>query len=302
MVESDMRLSNPALAVCVLSVLTTAHGGVFTDIIGVWPTASPSWQGANTDVADSANAFDIVGNSSYPALQYALDGNYIYFRMQINSSDIGSSPNGSYLIYVDRVGWTSSGNPGTPDFAFAWDAKSNDKTKHGLEMTRYGSGTTWGTLGMDDIDNDPSVKGAADINGSLRNGDGMVRVETGANGTTGAGRNSYVEFAIAWDYLRNNSTTGLDQSQIWNIGASAIFGATDHASPSPNGDVLGAAYMDSIFSGSGSGWGLSVSTVPVPEAPASPGLLLSFLGAVGLVSKRRSLAEFLRRVWTGLLS
>jgi hypothetical protein len=296
-----MRLSNPGLTVCLLTVLTTAHGGVFTDIIGVWPTSSPSWQGANTDAADSANAFDIVGSSSYPALQYALDGNYIYFRMQINSANIGTSPSGSYMIYIDRDGWTGGSNPGTPDFAFAWDAKSNDKTKHGLEMTRYGSGTTWGTLSMDDIDNDSSVKGAADINGSSRTGDGMVRVQTGADGASGVGLNSYVEFAIAWSYLRNNSTTGLDQNQLWNIGASVISGANDHGSPSPNGDVLGAAFADSIFSGSGNGWGLSVPTVPVPEVPASPGLLFSFLGAVALISKRRSLADALRRGWTRLI-
>ena len=119
-------------------------------------------------------------------------------------------------------------------------------------------------------------------------GMGMVRVETGANGANGVAANSYVEFAISWSYLQNSSNTGLGAGQSWAVGAASIYQANDHNTPYPNGDILGAALGDVVYTGSGNGWGLSDIT-PVPE-PVNVALGLFGMIALGGAAGRRCLA------------
>jgi len=289
------------IVVCLLFTLASTQAGLFTPVIGTWPNNSISWQGANTDQIGAETdgqggdaTFDIVGDGTHAALQYGQDNNYAYFRLQIGHANIMStSLNGSYMIYVDRLGWQASTTPGTPDFAFAWDSKSNDVTKHGLEMMKYGtlSGGTWGNTKMDDVDNSDSTKGTSDINGptgSQRVGDGMVRVETGATGASGAGANSYVEFAISWYYLTQHSTTQLAPGQSWNITAGTITAENDHGNPTPDGDILGFSFASTPISG-GPGWALPGIT-PVPE-PVNVALGVFGVLALGGTVGRRFLAN-----------
>lgn len=239
--------------------------------------------------------FDIAGNGTYPALQFGQDSSYVYFRLQINDSNIGTTADGSYLIYIDRLAWQApaGSNPGTPDFAFAWDSQASNqsqKAKHGLEMMVYGSSgnpNKWGDLAMNDLDGESGSKGANDINGNIggRGYDGMVRVETGATGVSGTTGNSYVEFAVSWNYLQTPGV-GLAQGQSWNVSAGAIYQANDHNTVRPNGDILGAGLDDLILSGSGSGWGLQQVPEPVNVALGVFGVL-ALGGAVG----RRFLAN-----------
>ena len=96
------------IAVCFLITLASGQASLFTDVIGTWPTANPNWQGANTDLltGDSMTSeFNIVGNETYSALRYASDSSFVYFRLQLGNANITTSPNGSYLIYIDRLGW-----------------------------------------------------------------------------------------------------------------------------------------------------------------------------------------------------
>jgi hypothetical protein len=123
---------------------------------------------------------DIIGNSPYAALQYAQDSSYIYFKLQINDANIVTSPNAAYMIYLDRVG-----SGGTVDYAFAWDAKSNDITQHGVEMMKYASGTTWGTLKMTDVDGLIAAKGSTDINGGGVRGTACSKWNMGQLGRAG---------------------------------------------------------------------------------------------------------------------
>jgi hypothetical protein len=182
---------------------------------------------------------------------------------------------------VDQVG---SGGTGRPDFAFAWDASNNDNARHGLEMTRFSTaGSAWGSLYMDDVDNSNSSKGVNDINGNARTGDGYLRVLREQTGVSGANANSYVEVAVSWDYLENRSTTGLGRGQDWKIAFSNVANATDHGAINQNGDVASGLNYQSLLS---EGWSASIGTVP--EIPASPWVVLGFIGLVTAAGKARS--------------
>jgi hypothetical protein len=286
------------IAVCFLITLASSQAGMLYPVGSStsWPS-SITWSGANTDPIGqeldgqgSQAVSDIVGNSTYPALQYGQDNNYVYFRLQIGQADITDTPNASYMIYVDRLGWQASPPAvgGTPDFAFGWDAKSKNNSTHGLEMMNYGGpsgGSTWGALTMNDVDGDNAKKGVSDINGvgGLRTGDGMIRVETGATGASGAGANSYVEFAISWNYLNTYSGTQLAPGQSWAVTAGGLYASTDHGTTAPNGDILGFGLNDTASSG-GSGWAIAV--------PEPVNLALGFFGvmALGGTAGRRFLA------------
>ena len=258
---------------------------VFGGTYASWPSV---WTSLGLDDGDdgiATTSLEIRGDATHPAAAHAQDNNYICFRVQLEAATFNTATvNGSYLVYVDHVG---SGNEnGRPDFAFAWDAMSNNNNTHGLEMTEYDTaGTTWGSLYMDDVDGSNSSKGTADINGvsgTERPGDGYLRVLRDQPGVNGANANSYVEVAVSWNYLENNSTTGLGKGQDWRIAFGNIANATDHGAINQNGDVAGGINYDGLLT---SGWSAGISTVP--EIPASPWLVLGFLGLVAASGRLR---------------
>ena len=128
------------------------------DIVDVFGGTHANWPSGWTslglndgdDGITTSTSLEIRGDATHPAVAYAQDNNFVYFRLQLGAATLDTAVNGSYLIYVDRVG--SGNDDGRPDFAFAWDAKSNDNLNHGLEMTKYLSGSgTWGSLRMSDM-------------------------------------------------------------------------------------------------------------------------------------------------------
>lgn len=267
-----------------------ARAAVTIPVIGnnaSWPSMWTSIGAGDGIDSGVTGARDLVGQ-----LQYAQDNEYIYFRMQLNTPSLTSTENASYLIYIDRLG---VGTAGIPDFGFAWDSKSNDPAKHGLEMGRWSSGgTTWGGVIMDDVDGITTSKGTADINGptgSQRTTDGYLSIVTGADGYSGTGANSYIEMAVSWNYLRNNSLTGLGQGQTWNVAAGVINASNDHGSINANGDVGAGANSGTLLQAGG--WSGSITTVP--EAPATPLAMGGLAGLFALTRSRRRVAAFFGR-------
>jgi hypothetical protein len=276
-----------AVIMGITSAMTTRGDivNVFGGTYSSWPAAWTSLGINDGDDSITTRELEIMGDTFHPAVQYAQDNSYIYFRLQLGTDTFNTGTvNGSYLIYVDRLG--AGNEDGRPNFAIAWDAKSNDNANHGLEMTRYLTGAgTWGTLRMQDVDGAGSsnVKGPEDINGNSRTGDGYARVLRQQAGASGSAANSYVEMAVAWNYLENNSTTGLDHGQSWRIGAGTIRNATDHGLIDQFSDVAGGLNYDGSLAG---GWSGSIGTVP--EIPASPWVVLGFIGLVAGGGRLRS--------------
>ncbi len=96
---------------------------VFGGTYASWPSV---WTSLGLDDGDdgiATTSLEIRGNPTYPAAAYSQDNNYIYFRLQLEAATLDTAVNGSYLVYVDRVG---SGNADAAGFCVAWDAKSNE--------------------------------------------------------------------------------------------------------------------------------------------------------------------------------
>lgn len=247
--------------------------------IGSYANWTTTWQtlpgGIEADQGVSAE-FDFVGDLTNPGLYWANSNDYIFFRMRVDA-DIFTTAGGAHLLLIDIVG---AGNTGI-DYGFAWDSKSADPTKHGLEMQIPDSknGTTWGTSKMDDMDGNASIKAVNDINGFensvQRSTDGYVRSIDGQN-TTNFGATTFIDFAVKWSYL--STYTNLNQNQQWKIAVASIDGVTDHAAF--NADMgNGAELTDSVTT---TGWS---SAILVPEL--STALMMGLTGFFALTRRKR---------------
>ncbi len=247
-----------------------------------WPT---TWKalGTQNEVNDSvAEQLDFVGDSSNPWGYVASNSEYVFFRQRVDIGTVGASTFGdAHFVLIDVVGndsdvsttklKTSPTDDHLPDYAFAWDSKSNDNAKHGLEMQIRTSAavTSWDSVRMDDIDGDPAAKLTADINGGSRTGDGYVRTIDGQS-TTAFGLTTFIDYAVKWSYLE--TYTGLARGQSWRVAFGSIANATDHNAISA--DVAGGANPASLVT---LGW------ASVSISPTSSGIdLRAFQGADGV--------------------
>lgn len=249
-----------------------------------WPT---TWTALTMSAENlgSGTVYDLVGDGSYPGGYYAQDSNFIYLRMRLATATPAAGDfSGAHFFLIDRVGVGPEN--GLPDFSFSWDSKSNDITKHGLEMQIYSSGTgTWNNVTMDDNDGDFATKATKDINGAGRKADGYLEVVTNQTGDTGWNPSTFLDVAVSWNYLLNSSATGLGPNQQWQIAFATISGATDHnALSSGGGDIGGGAAPASLVT---TGWSGPITTdssaVPEPGSLA----LLGLGSAAGLWWQRR---------------
>ena len=124
-----------------------------------WPTNWVSIPSLNDPKElSAANArLDFVGDNFNPGAYWSADTNYFFIRMRVAVSNVTSSTfRDSLFVYIDRMGYTNGNSAaGAPDYALAWDAKSNDVTKHGLELmtgTNLTATTYWSQMALDDID------------------------------------------------------------------------------------------------------------------------------------------------------
>ena len=194
------------------------YGGACTN----WPLSWTALDSLNDPDDGVAENMDIVGDALNPAGSWAMDDQYVYFRMRIDNGAPGSNLlSGSLFIIIDAVDAVLTNEP----LAIAWDSKEVDQTKHGLEMLRIDTdGTTWGGTKFNDIDGLNAQKVAPPDFG-LSNGDGYIRMIEGVP-TTNFSTTTYVDIAAKWSYLRTNP--GLDTGQTWRIQFGSRADANDH--------------------------------------------------------------------------
>jgi hypothetical protein len=209
-----------------------------------------------------AEQLEFVGDSSSRGAYWGIDNKYVYFRMRL---DIDSAPSFSdaHLVLFDVVG------DATPDYAFAWDSKSNDENGHGLEMTILDSSDgTWGGTKMNDIDGSNGQKLANDINGDGRDTDGYVQSsDNTGNESDSFGKTTFLDFAVSLSYLSNN-VPEMIQNTNWKVQFGSIANATDHNAISD--DIAGGQSLDSSITADS--WS---DAIAIPE-PAAASLIIGF--------------------------
>lgn len=193
----------------------SSYGGVFTN----WPSTWVAISSLNDpDDLLSNERIDFVGNSSDPGLQYAGNSEHLFFRVRVDDGAVAEFSD-TILILIDQE------QNGTLDYAFMWDSQSNDQTNHGLELgVPRDVGATWAATRMNDRDGSSGQKIASPDFG-LSNGDGYIRIINGQP-STNFGTTTFVDFAISWNFLSNNTT--LSKGQSWNIQLGSIDNANDH--------------------------------------------------------------------------
>lgn len=270
LLSANTLVANLLLAAALLVFSSAAYTTTF-NFLGTghnWPsgdTGTP-WQAfksMNDEVNGITNgAMDFIGNSTYPGFYYAttfdtindVSVRYLNFRFRVNLATLtvsGDNTNvdGSLFIMID------TNNDGDPNYAFAWDARSDSNTSHGLEMMFLQPGpiaTTWYGTQFDDLDLNGGQKLAVDINGDGRKTDGYIRLEdqveaTGLATTTGQ-KSTFIDIAVSCNYLDTTSNRTPTEwaaisnqypanfdveircgtPQTWGLQLGSIANATDH--------------------------------------------------------------------------
>ncbi|MEI7851043.1 MAG: PEP-CTERM sorting domain-containing protein [Kiritimatiellales bacterium] len=277
-----MRILVVSILVCLAA---TTGFSTLVNQIGTYTNWTTSWTalpGLN-DPAGARDEHDFVGDSSNPGAYWADNGTYVFFRFRVDVATVTSTTfRDSHFVMINVAGYNYPASKGSntngvlPDYAFAWDSKSNDPLAHGLEMMILSTkDNTWNGVNFDDIDTNAGQKGANDINGSGRTKDGYVRTDDG-QATTNFGTTTFVDYAISWSYLTNY--TALAEGQTWSIGLASIANATDHNNLTA--DIGGGADPTSATT---VGWSAPVN---IPE-PATDLLLVLGGGITWLFSRRK---------------
>lgn len=235
---------------------TVSQIGSYSNWSTTWQPIASGNDGNNAGVDDT---LDFVGDSTNPGLYWAENNDYAFFRMRVDAETF-TTASGAHILLIDIVGQGVTGI----DYGFGWDSKSNDNTRHGLEMNSTASnGPTWGQAQVTDLDNLSGAKGINDINGNGRTTDGYVRSIDGQS-TTNFGNTTFIDFAVNWAYLE--TYTNLRRGQTWKIGMASIANATDHNAF--NADIGGGANLTDSIS---VGW-TSATTIPEPNTAVMIGL------------------------------
>ena len=246
-----------------------------------WPTNWVVLGNANDPYDGNASnpQIDFVGDSTNPCGYYAYTTDYVFFRQRVQVGTVAAGTfHDSHFVLIDIVGQDyntvtktlQTGNDGQPDYAFAWDSKSNDPTKHGLEMmVRITTNSVWSGVQMDDIDTNNAAKVTNDINGNSRTTDGYLRT-IDSQSTTNFGTTTFIDYAVSWSYLK--TYTGLTSNQTWRVAFASRADSTDHNTFT--GDISGGANPGSSTT---QGWFQVYST------PTSSGIdLRAYQGASGV--------------------
>lgn len=274
------------LILCLCSVLLTQ--GAIVEQIGSGLDWNVGWQALNglNDPNDGKGPIDFVGDSSDAGAYWADNGTYVFFRFRVDVAAVTSTTfrDAHFLLidvddYLYGTGFGSD-DIALPDFGIVWDSKSNDPSKHGLEMSVLNTtANTWNGINMDDIDGDAGKKLANDINGDGRNTDGYVRTIDGLS-TEALGTTTFMDYAVSWDYLE--TYTDLARGQIWRVALASLANATDHNNLT--GDIGGGANPADLRT---EGW-TTLGAVPEPTVIS----LISVAGLFSLLGRR--IFDFLR--------
>lgn len=273
-------MAAPALHAATLAYYGPAAG---PDGTNAWPTTWVPIASLN-DGADTglAGKVDFVGDAQNPGFFVAESPTYLFFRMRVNTA---SAPLGTFTdahkVLIDVVGWNypGTGQEGYPDYALAWDSKSNDPTQHGLEMqiAAATTGPTWGDVKMGDLDSSPGQKKSPpDINTS---GEGFVRTVDGQTSASLGGDTTFIDFAVSKLYLQTQTPDILTHDLRFQLGS--ITFATDHNALSA--DIAGGYSLTSNVTTS---WSSIQPATTVPEPSTFWLVALSLLGGLSLLKRR----------------
>ncbi len=236
-----------------------------------WPTNWVALPSLNDPKGDAVDRLDFVGDSFNPGAYWSANSNYFFVRMRMAVSNVTSATyRDSLFVYIDRVGFTNGNSAaGAPDYALAWDSKSNDTAKHGLELmtgTNLAATTYWSQMSLNDIDGSGSSKIAPpDFNLA---GDGYIRT-IDMRPTTNFGYTTYIDFAVKWSFISANTALGTNQE--WRLQFGSRNDANDHNFPQD--DIAGGYSPSSVVSN-------SYSEV-VASAPLSAAIDLRVYGTSG---------------------
>ena len=262
------------------AAVLSVYGGNYSS----WPDSWTSLTSLN-DPDDGVTAeLDFVGDSSNAGAYFAMDDNYIYFRIRM---DIGSVTAATYRdsvgIMIDQAG---VGTAGRPDYAFMWDSKGEETNpgEHGLEMTELDTlGNSWNLTKFDDVDGSASKKFAPpDFSTSL--GDGYIRLVDG-QATVNFGDTTFIDYAVSWSYLVNKSGTTLNTNQTWYIQLGSINNATDHNNIST--DIAGGYSPASLVTSSWSDPIYTDPSGPEDQVPEPMSITLAGISILMLYATRK---------------
>ncbi len=243
-----------------LATTVAQYGGSYAN----WPSTWTAFAGINDPAA--AGRLDFVGDATDWGGYWAQNNDYVFLRMRVNTATVdGTTYSGDTLWALINTANPSA--PLGPNFAFAWNATT------GLKMQTLGTlGSTWGGTTM------AAVGAVADINGNSRTGDGYVRSVDGQGATNST---SFIDFAVSWNYLQNNSTTTLRHEQVWAVALASAASAVNTSPLGTGGDIAGGSTPASAPSSPTGGW----SGAFLNPEPASAGVLAVCL-ACGILGRR----------------
>lgn len=270
-----------------------------------WANQTINWNVLNNvntgyKTGSSSPEITFVGSTQSPGSYFAVNNDYVFFRVRTKYTGTVSTATFSdtvmCMINVNNYNYTNpssiTNNSTSPDFAFSWDSKSNDITKHGLEMQAIDkTAGPWNAIQFQDLDTwgnqnilpTPPLSYAPQSASTkfsfetapkgpdfgVHNGDGFVRtidgvsyIYTDTNNQQQTTTSTFIDFAISKAYLTNIAPPIINNPS-WQIQFGAIANATDHNAIGNNGDVAGGATLtDMTYSGTIQS---NVNTVPEPS-------------------------------------
>lgn len=244
-----------------LAVTNFLYGGIYSE----WPAEWIPILSLNDPDDGKTECYDFVGDDTDPAAYWNANTDYFYFRMRVDDGTPGSNLWGGTLwVLVDQM----DNGTGTPDYAFAWDYKSNQQDWHGLEYQGPNTvGEWWGETKMEDLDGESNWKVSPPdfpLSGSafLRT---IEEVTTASFGTT-----TLIDMALPWSTIDGTNST-LAYGQAWALQIGSTANANDQNFIDTD---VGAFHNPTNM---GFSWS---DTVVVPE-PATVNLMLAGLVALG---------------------
>lgn len=254
-----------------------------------WPATWTPIPSLNDPVDGVPAQVDFVGNAQYPGGYYAVDSNYVYFRMRVNVGTVYSptvpfndpnNPPADYNSWTFKdnlmVAIDNDGDLTHPDWAFAWDTNEQPYYHHALELMVANTAitdTTWTPAQFMDVDGNPTTK-IAPPDFAWGSNDGFVRTLDDQPGPSG--QTTFVDYAVSWAYLASQgggvitptvrtaqvNATNLAPGQTWRVQFLSTAGGGDHSTTTT--DIAGGFAMTDTIATS---WSAPIVASPAADTP-----------------------------------
>jgi hypothetical protein len=246
----------------------------FNGPITHWPETWTPIPGLNDPQDGIAAEIDFAGSPASPGAYFAVDGQYVYFRVRVavdavaapafplTSQDATAPAGWSGRTFHDRILLAIDNTAdGRPDWGFAWDTARWPYYQGGLALlSRDQNGAAspapgWSQLQQADRDEAAKVS-PPDFRWDST--DGYVRT-VDQQPTADFGPTTFVDFAVSWDFLARQRSMGnpLLPGQVWRIEFVSLAGEDGST------DVTGENAAEAT------GWGATIA-VNAPSARVAP--------------------------------